>query len=216
MNRLLLILFAACVSGCGALPEADKGQSGRALFDGHSLAGWTVVPGGTWSVEDGVLVGRQVKEDGRHGVLLSEEIFGDFVVRIRFQAVRGNSGFYFRCEPVKGAVSVNGFQAEIDAEKDVGGLYETGGRAWVVRPKAADVATWFKPGQWNDMRVEAQGANIRVYVNDVLSASLVDDPGRLQGHFALQLHGGQDMEVRIDQILLFDAPTENQAKANDV
>jgi hypothetical protein len=200
-----------CSSGCGSLPvdhAGHAGPTGRALFDGRSLDGWTVIPGGTWSVEDGVLVGRQVQDDARHGVLLSEEVFGDFVALIRFQAVRGNSGLYFRCEPVKGAVSVHGFQAEIDAENDVGGLYETGGRAWVVRPKAADVATWFKPGMWNEMRVEAQGANIRVYVNGVLSASLVDDPGRLRGHFALQLHGGQDMEVRIDRLLLIDAPSE--------
>jgi hypothetical protein len=101
---------------------------------------------------------------------------------------------------VGGGVGVHGFQAEIDASNDVGGLYETGGRAWVVQPSAEDVATWFKPQEWNEMVVSAHGRRIVVHVNGCKTAELKNDKGRLKGHLALQLHCGQDMHVMFKDI----------------
>src|SRR5690606_31420877 len=103
--------------------------------------------------------------------------------------------FYFRAEEIDGNLSIHGFQAEVDATKDVGGLYETGGRGWVVQPKPEDVAKWFRADEWNDMSVSAHGKRVIVHVNGKKSAEVVDDPGRLSGRFALQLHGSEDVEV---------------------
>jgi len=172
----------------------------KPLFDGKGLAGWGTLPGGKWQVRDGVVVGSNVSSDRRHGLLLSDKRYKDFTVRLKFKAVKGNSGLYFRVDKVAGAVGVHGFQAEIDAAKDVGGLYETGGRAWVVQPSAEDVAKWFKPGEWNDMAVSAHGRRIIVHVNGLKTAELKNDPGRLEGHLGLQLHGGQDMEVMFKDV----------------
>jgi len=167
----------------------------KPLFDGRSLAGWKTIRGGQWQIADGVLVGRNLASDPRHGLLISEAILDDFTVQLSFKAVKGNSGLYFRAEKVAGSVGVHGFQAEIDASQDVGGLYETGGRAWVVQPSEEDVKTWFKPGQWNRMTVSAHGRRIVVHVNGHKSAELPNDPGRLEGYLGLQLHGSQDVEV---------------------
>ena len=112
----------------------------------------------------------------------------------KYKAVKGNSGLYFRIEE-KGFSGVTGFQAEIDPEKDAGGLYETNGRSWVSQPKPEDVKRWFKPGQWNEMTVSAHGGHIVVHANGIKTAELKDDPGRREGKFALQVHGGQDCEV---------------------
>ena len=101
---------------------------------------------------------------------------------------------YFRVEE-KGFSGVTGFQAEIDAEKDAGGLYETNGRAWVSQPKPEEVKSWFKPGDWNEMTVSAHGGYVVVTVNGRKSAELKDDPGRKEGKFALQVHGGQDCDL---------------------
>ena len=172
----------------------------KPLFDGASLAGWQTIPGGRWQITDGVLVGSNASSDPRHGLLLSDATLDDFTVRVAFKAVKGNSGLYFRAEKVAGSVGVHGFQAEIDANNDVGGLYETGGRAWVVQPSAEEVKTWFKPQQWNRMTVSAHGRRIVVHVNGRKSAELMKDPGRLEGHLALQLHGSQDVEVHFKGI----------------
>jgi hypothetical protein len=133
-------------------------------------------------------------------LLVSDESFGDFTIHLKFKALKGNSGFYFRCDEVGGGVGVHGFQAEIDVSNDVGGLYETGGRAWVVQPSAEEVATWFKPQEWNEMAVSAHGRRIVVHVNGRKTAELKNDKGRLKGRLGLQLHGGQDMHVMFKDI----------------
>jgi len=47
----------------------------------------------------------------------------------------------FRAEPVKGAVGVHGFQVEGDESQATGGLYETGGRARVVKTRPSGRTT---------------------------------------------------------------------------
>ncbi len=172
----------------------------KPLFDGKTLQGWHTIPGGKWQVSDGIIVGTSASSESRHGLLVSDRSFGDFTVRLKFKALKGNSGLYFRADEVGGGVGVHGFQAEIDASNDVGGLYETGGRAWVVQPTAEDVARWFKPQEWNEMTVSAHGGRIVVHVNGLKTAELKNDKGRLKGHLALQLHGGQEMHVMFKDI----------------
>jgi len=178
----------------------------RPLFDGKTLDGWHTLPGGKWEIADGIITGTSSSSESRHGLLVTDQKYDDFTVRLKFKAVKGNSGLYFRAEEVAGGVGVHGFQAEIDAANDIGGLYETGGRAWVVKPTPEQVATWFKPGQWNDMAVSAHGGWIVVHVNGYKTAELKDDPGRAEGHIALQMHGGQDMDVSFKDIEILNEP----------
>jgi len=175
-------------------------QKWTKLFDGKTLSGWHTIPGGDWSVERGVIVGRSKASDERHGLLVSDSTYDNFELRVRYKAIQGNSGLYFRTDEVGGIVGVNGFQAEIDPEKDAGGLYETGGRGWVIQPSPADVKKWYKPGKWNSMTVIANGGSVKVIVNGYTTAELKDDPGRKSGHIALQLHGGMDMHVMFSDV----------------
>jgi len=193
---LLAVLFFA-VAGCQRAGETAKWES---LFDGKSLDGWHTLPGGKWRVQNGVIVGTSSKAEKRHGLLVSDKRYGDFTARLKFKVAKGNSGFYFRVDKVESNVGVHGFQAEIDMGDEVGGLYETGGRAWVVKPKPEEVKKYFKPQQWNQMTVSAHGRHIVVHVNGHKTAELTNDPGRLQGRLALQLHGGQDMNVMFKDI----------------
>lgn len=171
------------------------------LFDGKTLNGWTALPGGTWTVEDGAIVGKSPKSEKRHGMLLSDKQYSDFVVTAKFRVHSGDSGFYFRSERVKSNVSVNGFQVEIDSSQETGGLYETGGRAWVSKPTEADIPKKnYKPGEWSTLELIAVGRNIQVKINGVVTSKLPKDKGRLRGHFGLQLHGGQDMHVEFKDI----------------
>jgi hypothetical protein len=166
----------------------------RSLWDGKSLTGWRVIGEGSWKIEDGMIHGANVASQKEYGHLVSDQSFGDFTIRLKFKALKGNSGLYFRIEE-KGFSGVTGFQAEIDAAKDVGGLYETNGRSWVSQPTGEAVASWFKPGEWNEMIVSAKGGHIIVRINGKVSAELPDDSGRKEGRFALQVHGSQDVDV---------------------
>ena len=172
------------------------------LFDGKTLKGWFAKPGGKWEVRNGLIVGTSSKTEARHGILLTEKRYRDFIARLKYKCEKGNSGFYFRVDTVGSAVSVNGFQAEIDEKKDAGGLYETEGRAWVVQPDSMSVLQWFRSGSWNEMVVSAHDRSIRVWVNGIETAELINDPGRLEGFLGLQLHGGMEMKVMYKDILI--------------
>lgn len=187
-----LLLLAALLTDHPAL---GAGENLQPLWNGRDLDGWHIIGQGTWKIEEGVLHALHVNTDPQHGHLVTDREFTDFTVRLKFKAVRGNSGLYFRIDEVGGRVGVAGLQAEIDAVKDVGGLYETGGRKWVVQPAPADVQTWFKPGAWNEMTVSARGGHIVVHVNGRKTAEVTGDPGRAKGRIALQLHGGSNVEV---------------------
>jgi Domain of Unknown Function (DUF1080) len=178
----------------------DLGRSSwKPLFDGKTLQGWEPKGGGSWTVEGGAILGTNAASEPRHGHLFSKEEFGDFAVRLKFESKLGNSGLYFRVDE-SGSLGVRGFQAEIDPSRDIGGLYETEGRGWVVQPKPEDVKKWVKPAGWNELSVVALGGRVVVAINGFKSAEILDPQGRKRGKLALQLHGGQDVDVRFKDI----------------
>src|SRR5688500_4384426 len=85
---LALSTFLLLSTGC-------KDNEWQPLFDGKSLNGWHKLPGGNWKVENGVIVGTSDKSDERHGLLVSDETYKDFEIRIKYKAIKGNSGLYF-------------------------------------------------------------------------------------------------------------------------
>jgi len=215
MDRHIVRAVVLVAVGCGAAGIAPGGEAPggfQPLFDGKTLAGWHALPGGSWKASDGLLVGTSVKTEKRHGLLVSDKAYGDFIVRLKFRVLSGNSGFYFRSEKVAGAVGVHGFQAEVDRTPLTGGLYETGGRTWVAQPDRKLTERIYKPGEWTEMSVTAIGRYVKVCVNGKTTAELKDDPGRLAGHFALQLHGNMDMEVQFKDIEI-RKPTAKEAAA---
>lgn len=194
MKAFRVPLAAAALSAAFAFATIQAAEGWRPLWDGATLSGWHIIGKGEWRIIDGAIRGTHPKTEKEFSHLVTDESFKDFTVRLKYKAVAGNSGLYFRIEE-KGFSGVSGFQAEIDPAKDAGGLYETGGRAWVSQPTPEQVKTWFKPGEWNEMSVSARGGHIVVHVNGVKSAELKNDPGRREGRIALQVHGGQDCEV---------------------
>jgi hypothetical protein len=174
-------------------------RSWQRIWDGRTLKGWHGIGKGEWEIMDGVIAGKNLANEKQFGHLVTDAAYTDFTVRLKYKAVEGNSGLYFRIEE-KGFSGVAGFQAEIDPEKDAGGLYETNGRSWVSQPSPEDVKKWYKPDEWNTMTVSAHGRRISVDVNGYRTAELLNDPGRLEGKLALQLHGGQNVQVMFKDI----------------
>jgi hypothetical protein len=199
MRNIICIIAITVIAPCAHAAD-DNFQP---LFDGKSLDGLTPTPGGKWEVIDGAIVGTSDKSERRHGILLSDRRFSDFVVKARFRVISGDSGFYFRAGRVKSGVSVHGFQVEVDTSQETGGLYETGGRAWVHKPTAEVIKRRkYQPGEWTDLELSAIGEHIVVTINGVVTSELKKDKGRREGHFGLQLHGGQDMHVEFRDILI--------------
>ena len=198
MKRIILIVAIIL-----ATAPVTRATEFKPIFDGKTLKGWTPAPGGKWEVKNGAIVGTSPKSERRHGILLTDKQYSDFGVKAKFRVHSGDSGFYFRAERVKSAVSVNGFQVEVDTSQETGGLYETGGRAWVHQPTAEVIKKRaYKKGEWTDLELTAKGGDITVKINGVVSTQLTNDKGRAEGHIGLQLHGGQVMHVEYKDIKL--------------
>lgn len=191
---LSVLLAAGCTAGPAFAPALTPGS-----FDG-----WHTAPGGRWEWRGDVLVGTSPATEPRHGILISDASYADFEVRLEFRVLSGDSGFYFRIEETGGRVAVHGFQSEVDTTFETGGLYETGGRAWVAKPDAARMRRVYEPGQWTSLKVRAVGDDVDVWVNGFRTASLRDDPGRTEGRLGLQLHGGQEMHVEYRAVEVLD------------
>ena len=72
------------------------------------------------------------------------------------------------------------------------------------KPNAEEMKKLYRPGEWTDMTVHADGGTIQVSINGQQVADLKDDPGASNGHFALQLHGGDKMDVAFKDIYIHE------------
>lgn len=174
------------------------------LWDGKGFDGWNPRGGGKWYIQAGVIHANGVASGGG-GLLVSAQEFSDFTIRLKFQAVKGNSGLLFRMgtkEPEQEGdePTLESFEAEIDEAQNVGGLFAVGGREWVGRPDQETMDRSFKPGDWNEMVVSARERRIAIFLNGVKTVDVTDDPGRLSGRLALQIPGGQDVEMLFKDI----------------
>lgn len=167
------------------------------LFNGKDLSGWH---GNTefWSVEAGEIVGKSPGLK-RNEFLVSDLSASDFKLSLEIKLVgnQGNSGIQFRSMPEAGG-SVKGYQADA-GEGWWGKLYEEHGRALLWEKSGEE---FLKNGEWNRYEIEAVGSKIRTYLNGQLCVDLDDPDGATNGIFALQLHSGGPMEVRIRNMKL--------------
>ena len=198
------LLLVLCVFFAHPVLAADeKKPAWKPLMDGKTLTGWHPVGDGKWTVEDGAFVGRANKEK-LYGLLVSDKTFKDFTVRFKFKCLSGDSGFYIRTI-IKPPEKAHGLQVQVGrAGSGVGGIYESYGRAWVNRAKPDVEKKFTKDDAWNEMTIAAHGGNVVVHVNGVKSAELKDDPGRPEGHFALQMHAGCVMQVMFKDIEIIE------------
>ena len=216
-TRLLLLLTALGVpltaNPAAAAPAAQEPAAATwtPLFDGKTLAGWHQVGDGQWVVEDGAIVGRTQSAAKLYGLLVSDAVYHDFTVRLKFKSLKGNSGFYIRTV-LESPDRAHGLQVEVDPRNNAGGVYESYGRAWVAKPKPEDVARYFRPDDWNEVVVAAYGGNVKVTVNGVTSAELTGDPSRPAGQLAMQMHAGNEMLVMFKDIEVQGTPKKGPDK----
>jgi len=183
----------------GWLPLAMQGAdqpSGAwtSIFNGTDLAGWTIKckpvdrNSTFWKVVDGVIVADSMTAPKPDYVwLVTDREYGDFVLRLQFQAFRdspGNSGVQIRSRYDDAAGWLDGPQIDIHPP----GPWRTG----MIWDETRGVQHWLYPtvpeGEWvnesmahpnlkfhfsddpigwNDLEISAQGTRIQVILNGV-------------------------------------------------
>jgi hypothetical protein len=167
----------------------------RSIFNGRDLEGWRIHGTERWYVDDGELV-CESGPDAEYGYLVTEQIYEDFDLTLEFkQEADGNSGVFFRSS-IEGT-RIAGWQVEVAPPGQyTGGIYESYGRGWLVRP-SADKDDVLAMGEWNVLRVRVVGNRVTTWLNGVEMVDLEDaEIGAATGSIALQIHDGGGIRVR--------------------
>lgn len=171
------------------------------LFNGKDLTGWKNYGAEKWTVENEEILGEAVTKE--YGYLGTEKTYKNFEMRGKFKAEgNGNSGIFYHASIT--GTSINGVQVEVDPRpgRHTGGLYETGGRQWLVWPNPEGEAA-MKAGEWNDVRFSVRGNHIMTWVNGVLALDYTDPaPKFSDGIIALQLHSGGEGRMRFKDLAI--------------
>jgi hypothetical protein len=223
-----------------AAPEAIAEAGFVSLFNGKDLAGWDGDPR-LWSVKDGVIRGQTTEQNKANGNTFCVWRGGkieNFILKIKFRIAGGNSGVQYRSKEVD-KWRISGYQAEVCNGGSVGFLYHERGRGSLVRVgdfgqidvvdgkavketvgkvsdrKALAKAGYYKPNDWNEYTIIAQGNFLRHYLNGYPTVALIDndrttDPtdakdtkgAAAEGVLALQIHAGPPMVVEFKDIRL--------------
>ena len=212
-NLVLACLLAAAFPACQQSSTDDDGSETtttqtteavetsteenefQPIFDGESLDGWNIHGTEKWYAEDGQII-CESGPDAEYGYLATEKFYKDFILKLEFkQEADGNSGVFFRS--TLDGTKISGWQVEVAPPgNDTGGIYESYGRGWLVQidEENEDILNM---GEWNKMRIEVVGDNVKTFLNGEQMVDLTDEKiGQANGSIALQIHSGGGIKVR--------------------
>jgi hypothetical protein len=187
-KKLILVLLLVVYGTCSMAQSKWIN-----LFNGKDLSGWKQLNGkAKYVVTNGEIVGTTVFGEP-NSFLVTEQNYGDFILELDFRLDADmNSGIQFRSESKADYRDgrVHGYQMEIDPSPRAwtGGIYDEGRRGWLysmeynVAGKKA-----YKQREWNHARIECIGPVMRLWINGIATAHLVDDL-TIRGFIALQVH----------------------------
>ncbi|WEK35867.1 MAG: DUF1080 domain-containing protein [Candidatus Pseudobacter hemicellulosilyticus] len=189
-------LLALTMIATLGLTAQKKSKGWTNLFDGKTLNGWKTLSGqAEYKVENGAITGTTIP-GSPNTFLVTEKEYGDFVLEleIKMEDTTSNSGIQFRShlnpEGNNGTGRVYGYQFEVDpsSRKWTGGIYDEARRDWLY-PLSLNSAAQnaFKNGQFNKVRIECIGHELKTWVNGVPAAYVIDTLDA-QGFIGLQVH----------------------------
>jgi Domain of Unknown Function (DUF1080) len=199
---LLILLFSIAVKS-----QAPSGGGWLPLFNGKDLTGWRNNGEEKWVAEQGTILCESTAN--KYGYLTTEKTYRDFDLRLKFKGeANGNSGVFVHSkitgiDPQHGP-DIEGMQVEVDPNpgKHTGGLYESGGRGWVMMPTPEGEQA-LKPGAWNDLEISVQNNHILTRLNGVTAVDYLDaTPKFTDGVIGLQIHTGGGVKMRWKDIYI--------------
>ncbi len=208
------VLFVGQLFGSSMVFAADDANASAAetkfvsLFNGKNLNGWHGDKD-LWKVVDGVIVGSTDDKQLKHNsFLFYEKPYKNFVLKAKFKLRNHNSGIQFRSLELDD-FDCKGYQADVADKRYTGILHEEKGRIIVADVKEDEVKQHYKPGEWAEYVITADGAHIKQEINGYTTIDYTeppDDKTPKEGIIALQLHAGPKMEVEFKDIEIKELP----------
>ncbi len=152
----------------GLVAAAD--QSSLSLFDGRSLAGWTIADGpeSSYYVEDGAIAGSSAAE--YPAWLRSAKRYENFDLEFEY-FLKGwmDGGVYFSA-PEHGSRSRGGFKVSLFHQQDTEMLPNSPGAIFpLLAPRLVNVKN---KGEWNTMRIRLDWPKLEVWSNGEVTHAL--------------------------------------------
>jgi hypothetical protein len=178
----LLALAAGLLAGCAGMGAGDGWIT---LLDGEKgLENFDRIGDANWRAEAGAIVA----DKGKGGHLVTKGNYGNFQIRAKFWAATDtNSGIFMRATDRQKIGSANSYEVNI----------------WDIRPDPkygsgaiVDVAAVPVPlqntvgGKWNVMEITAQGEQLTVWLNGIMTVNVRDGRFSKPGPFTLQYGAG--------------------------
>lgn len=179
LASLLLSAIAALAPLASAAPAART-----SVFDGKTLAGWTVLKC------EAVVQEGQILIQAGNGLVQTQKKYGDFILELEWKCLKAekwDSGIYFRYDTIPAnrpwpqKYQVNLRQSD---EGNVGGL------------KGAQSKGLFKDREWNKLKLTVRGTKASLEVNGKPAWEADGLEGPAEGYIALQAEvpaGGQHL-----------------------
>lgn len=183
------------------------------LFNGKDLTGWKGNDK-LWSVEDGVIVGKNTEPVKVSTYLTTEKDYSDFRLTAKVKLVKSemHSGIAFWGHTAPEFNDPYTYAGHLVMFPSGWGMYDLFGRNGLpVDPEPAKKVG--KQHDWNDLEILAQGNRVRVAVN---GSPVIDwrdpEPDRIKsGPIGLQLHSNSvPQEVHFKDITVETFPKEDR------
>lgn len=173
------------------------------LINPNDLNNWEIKQGSAeFSINDGVITAVSIPNTPST-YLGTKEMYDNFILEFEVFVSKGlNSGVQFRSLINDRASNYNlvyGYQFELDTDEYrswSGGIYDQSRKDFFLYPLTRNDKgrEAFVNGQWNKMRIEAIGNNIRTWINGIQCSNLIDDLSK-KGFIALQVHSIEDQAL---------------------
>lgn len=203
----LLLCVSALLSGVVASSAAERPVR---LFDGKTFRGWEGDTNKTFRIQDGAIVGGNLKEKvPRNEFLCTTRNYTNFVLRLKFKLIGEgvNGGVQIRTKRIPNHHEVSGYQADMGDPSWWGCLYDESRRNKVLVQCDADaVNKVLKREDWNDYEIRAEGKHIVLKLNGLQTVDYTEDDPKIEdyGIIAVQIHGGPPSEAWYKDITIVE------------
>jgi hypothetical protein len=198
-SKFILTMFIGFFLSLSLNAQKDYKQW-KSLFNGKNLDGWKIVGSkGAIRVNDGAIICNMVRNTPEHTFVCTKKRYKDFILEMEVKTDSTyNTGILFRCIDVPvsidtSSVRLYGYQLKIDpspTRRWTGGVFDDFGRTWKWLYTLADDARArqsYSIGQWNTIRIEAIGSNIKTWVNGVPATNMINQKYK-KGYIAIKIH----------------------------
>lgn len=158
------------------------------IFNGRDLTGWTPPAESHWKVVDGILVGENDAEK-KGSMLYTEKAYGDVILEgeVRWEG-EIDSGFMLRKPELQLQIGVSR-----SLKRDMTCSFYVGNYPEEAQAKRA--GEFLKPGDWNRIRIRAQGDTFTVWLNGEPVSQYTSPKYAAPAPIGLQIHAGLTMKV---------------------